>query len=184
MTETDLKLLALGSTKDKTQKQLVIRLAVNNDMHHIIHLIESHSDKLFDDYTFYSREYIYNLIHSKQLYAIDHKGVAVGLLWYSELFDDLHIKLHFILQPVFIRMALKSGLFKEILDTTFNKIRVKKIKASIFSTQKTAFKLLKRFLFKHVAVLKNETRLQGEKVDLYLLELQKYYWQKNSLQLK
>jgi RimJ/RimL family protein N-acetyltransferase len=157
---------------------LTLRPASPLDLPPLEELLINHKHLFYDDYDAYSREFLISLVQSGELYVVDYYGLAIGAVWYHSQLDGLHLSLSFLILPSYLRKALKAGVIDAVIDIAFDVFEVEKIKALAMETQKGAIGLLKKYKFKQVAYLWNETKKNGKKIDVIGFELRKKFWKK------
>lgn len=157
---------------------LTLRPALIVDIPPLTTMLEDQCDKYYDDYTVFDPLYVVHLVKSGELLSIDHAGYAVGCVWYAEKQDDLHVRLHFLVRPKWLKTCIKQRVFEDAIDYAFDVLGVQKIKARPFEFQKGAIKLLNRYKFKHLGYERNETRKNGKLVDVVPFELHAKYWKR------
>ncbi len=157
---------------------LETRPAVLEDLPPLAALLEDYRGFYFDDYALYDHDFLKQLIHTNELIMIDYQGYPVGVVWFSDKVADLHVSVHLLLRPEYLRKALKQDLFSALIHEAFYSLGVSKIKALALETQRMAIKLLRKYKFKHNAIFRNETRQHGKKIDVFAFELHRHYWEK------
>jgi RimJ/RimL family protein N-acetyltransferase len=139
-------------------------------------LIEDYAPTFLTDYNAIDASIAKKLIDSGNLFCIDAFDYPVGVAWYNDQFHDLHLSLHLIIRPAFLRQFLKEDLATLVLDFGFKNFQVGKLKAFTLKPQKMAQKLLLRYGFKRRAYFPRETRVDGKYVDVQVYELSRHDW--------
>lgn len=154
---------------------LTLRYATLEDAQAILGLFDDFQHEFLSDYDWFDPNTVLTLIPN--MGVVDaFNTYPVGVVWVNDQFQDIHISIHMLLRPEYIRPALREEIFQQVIDAVFDRYQVAKIKAYTLESQGMAIKLLFRHGFKNRAFFPNDTRQGGKLIAVRIFELSRHAW--------
>jgi len=155
---------------------LTLRSATLEDAPALWGIMSDYQHYFLDDYSVLNKQTVISLLETGCVYCIDAFDYPVGMVWFNDQFYDLHISIHLLIRPKFMKLFSKENMGETIVDFGFNTYNVKKIKAFVLETQTVAIKLVLKHGFKQRAFYPRDTRQNGRYTHVRVLELAKHDW--------
>lgn len=155
------------------------------DLNALWNLLSAYQNTYLDDFETLDMNWVFDLIYRQEIFGIyQDTDNLVGALWISDRINTLHGTIHFLIQPNQYRKAVHAFFLEEIIQFVFEHYRLQKIKAVFKSNQPTPGKFLRRLGFQQVGLLKQESLVGGEPVDVYIYELPHTVWENHYHELR
>jgi RimJ/RimL family protein N-acetyltransferase len=159
---------------------LTLRPAVAEDAAAVWGLLEDYRGVFLEDYKSLNQAVVLEGIAGGEVYVVEAADTAgaypVGLVAFTDRFEDLYLSIHFLLRPAYLLPFIREKHAMAALDLGFKGYGVKKIKARVLDSQKMAVKLAQRLGFKQRGFFPRETRKGGQYVAIRIFELTKNDW--------
>lgn len=156
---------------------ITLRPAKPEDAPRIWRLIDAHKHTYLDDYLSVTPAFVLEVITAGEVVVLsDDYGDAVGVVWWADRLDDLHVTAHLLIEPNQWLAVWRGKVLDEVIDRQLQQVR--KIKALPMLSQKHAAKLLERLGFQYRGKLWNETKRKGRPIDVKIYELTLQHWRK------